>query len=343
MFVPHNRLTHDFQEVAAVERVVRSGHWATGPETQFFEAELAYFVGRRRCIAVGSGLAALRLALLTIGARSEDEIIIPAYGCVALANAVLACGAKPVTADVIPGAWTLDPASVANLVGKHTKGIVAVHTFGVAARIDELRRFGIPVIEDCAHGLSRDHMGTNADIAITSLYATKLLGAGEGGALLGNDDSVLDAAANMRDYTDQAPSAFRMNDKLTDLEAALARVQLAKLDTLIDQRRLHAQFYSQAFADLEDSDVISLPVDDDNRIWYRYAIQLRQHDVETVISRLRDQSIGAEQPVWPWEPTNGNLRHADQAYRTLLSIPLYPTLTGEERGSVVAAVRQVLE
>ena len=343
--VPHNRLTHGAEEVEAVTAVVDRGKWAAGPEAERLEAALAVVVGRRHAAVVGSGVGALRLALLALGVGVGDEVVVPAYCCVALANAVLACGAIPVTADVTPEAWVLDAASVAAVAGERTKAIIAVHTFGVPADIGALRAFGIPVIEDCAHGLGSAGMGHEADVAMTSFYATKLIGGGEGGAIMSDIEAVDGFVRGCRDYGDQAASAMRLNDKMSDLSASLARVQLGRLPEMVIRRAALAARYNKALAPLVNAGRLHLPPEKPGRIWYRYAVEVVEGAGKAWIDALRGRGIGTEFPVSDWRQPADGMRvqpapAADRAYERVVSLPLYPSLSEQEQTMVIDAVHE---
>lgn len=336
--IPHNRLTYGPEEADAVADVVRSGMWASGPEVAKLEGELASTAGRRGAAAVGSGLGALRLALRALGIGSGDKVVIPAYSCVALANAVLACGAEPLSGDVLAGDWTLDPASVASLDLQGVRAIVAVHTFGVPANIASLREMGIPVIEDCAHGPIATGTGADADVAMTSFYATKLIGAGEGGAVLSDRPEVLDYVRQARDYGDQPADGTRLNDKMSDLHAALGRCALRRLGQSVEARAVLAARYLELLLPLADKGVMALPQDAGDRVWYRFAVELNDRDADGFIAALAARGVRAEQPVWDWRERQAPGSVSDRAFERLVSLPLYPTLERSEQDTVVKAV-----
>ncbi len=346
MTVPHNRLTHGREEADAVRAVVESGHWAAGSETAALEADLARLTGRGEAVAVGSGFGALRLALMALGVGTGDEVVVPAYCCVALPNAVLALGAIPVAADVTPGTWCLDVAVAEKAVTSRTKAIIAVHSFGVAADMTSLKDVGPPIIEDCAHGLIEGGMGGQGDVTVTSFYATKLVAAGEGGAVLADDPAITAAVRAARDYGDQPASALRQNDKITDLCAALARVQLTRLPEMIERRAELARTYLKSFSALYEEGAFTLPQDIPGRVWYRFCLGVE--NAEEWVAELEREEVGADKPVWDWREEGGPARlgscpAVDAAYKSLLSLPLYPSLSAGEQKQVCAAVRGIAE
>ncbi len=340
--VPHNRLTHGAEEAAAVAAVVRSGRWAVGPETAKLEEEFARTAGVAAAVAVGSGLAGLRLALRALGVPAEAPVAVPTYACVALANATLAAGARPVPIEVEADSWTIAPAALraARAGGRDFAAALAVHTFGAKADVPGLAAGGLPVIEDCSHGFGRGDFGRLGRLAVVSLHATKLMGAGEGGVILTDDAACAAWLREERDYADRAPAAGRLNDKPTELMAALARCQLRRLPEMLAARDTLAARYAELLAPLAARGGLRLPAMPAGRVWYRYAV-LVPGAASDAVAALAADGVGAARPVEPWtEPGSGA---SAEAYRGLVSLPLYPTLTFAEQNRVVRALRRALE
>lgn len=346
--VPHNRLTFGEEEVQAVSTVIRSGYWAGGPVLKTLEDALCKCAGVSHAVGVSSGLSGLRLALQSMDVSEGDEVIVPAYSCVALANAPLALGATPVPADVRTDDWNLDPESVRSCVTKNTKAIIVVNMFGAPGPIEELRDLGIPIIEDCAHAFGADAvgspLGSRGDAAVLSFYATKLIGAGMGGAVLTNDDAIASTVRSYRGYNDEPMNQLRHNDTMTDSEAALTLCQLDRLQQMIEARKNIATRYDQAFKSLaEESGKFSLPSITADRIWYRYCVEMNSAKGEEVITALRQHGIHAERPVEDWREGDAQkLENASHAYEKLVSLPCYPTLTEEEQTLVCEAFKEVI-
>jgi methionyl-tRNA formyltransferase len=340
--VPHNRLTHGVEEEAAVAAVVRSGRWAVGPETGRLEEEFAGAAGVAAAVAVGSGLAGLRLALRALDLPAEAPVAVPAYACVALANAALAAGARPVPVDVAADTWTMAPDALgaARARGRRFAATLAVHTFGAAAEVRALAGSGVPVIEDCSHAFGRGEFGRQGRLAVLSLHATKLMGAGEGGVILTDDTALAAWLRAERDYADRAPAAGRLNDKPTEMMAALARCQLRRLPAMLAARDGLAARYAELLAPLAERGGLRLPAMQAGRVWYRYAV-LVPGEADAVVAAMAAEGVNAARPVEPWtEPGAGA---GATAYRGLVSLPLYPTLTWAEQNRVVRALRRVLE
>jgi dTDP-4-amino-4,6-dideoxygalactose transaminase len=232
---------------AAVDRVLRSGRFLLGPETEAFEAEFASFCGRRYAVAVASGTEALRLALRALGVGAGDEVLVPAFTAVPTAAAVCATGATPVFTDVERDTATLDPQRAAAGVTERTRAVIPVHLYGRPAEVPDL---GVLALEDAAqaHGALDPH--TRSGAAAYSFYPTKNLGGiGDGGAVVTDD---VDLAAQIRllrahGLTDgYEHTAVSGNSRLSELEAAALRVELQRLPEWNERRRVIAGAYRDA-------------------------------------------------------------------------------------------------
>jgi dTDP-4-amino-4,6-dideoxygalactose transaminase len=226
--------------------------------------------------------------------------------------------------------------------------VVAVNTFGAPADCAALRRLGLPVVEDCAHGfgLAVDGgvMGARGDLAVLSLHATKLIGAGEGGAILTDRPGPAAVTRAWRDYVNEGPDGTRLNDKLSDIHAAIALCQLDRLDAMLSARAARARAYHARLAAVAARDGrVRLPDPAAPRVWYRYAIEVTDRPAGEVVSALRRLGIGADRPVCDWRtPAAPPAPVADRAYAHVVSVPIYPTLTDEEQTRVCDAVESVL-
>jgi dTDP-4-amino-4,6-dideoxygalactose transaminase len=347
--VPHNRLTFGDAECNAILRTVRSGQWAQGPRVRELETVLASLSGAKHAVCVASGLSALRLALGALGLRSGEKVLLPAYSCVALANAVLSWGATPVPVDVDASGWNIDAEQCrSQLVSSQTRAVLAVNTFGLPAPVEDISSGDVTVIEDCAHAfglkVGTRALGARAQVGILSFYATKLIGGGEGGAVLTNSREISDFVRSARDYGDQPADAHRMNDKMNDLEASLVLAQLERLPAMIAAREVIALRYIDLLSASRFGGVFRLPPHTKQRVWYRFAVEMLTASAETVVTGLRNSDIHAACPLTDWRPTDGpTCPMADRAYRNLVSLPLYPALSPREQGAVVKAFIEVCE
>ncbi len=231
----------------AVDRVLRSGWFLLGPETEAFEAEFAAFCGRRHAVAVASGTEALRLVLRVMGVGAGDEVVVPALTAVPTAAAVCATGASPVFADVERDTAMLDDHLAAAAVGEQTRAVIPVHLYGRPAPVPDL---GVPVLEDAAqaHGALDPHAASTA--AAYSFYPTKNLGGiGDGGAVVTDDDELAAQVRLLRAHgltEGYEHTAVSGNSRLSEIEAAALRVGLQRLPAWNARRRTIAEAYREA-------------------------------------------------------------------------------------------------
>jgi len=345
--IPHNRLTFGDAECERLLQTVRSGRWAQGPRVQELEKALARLAGVEHAVCVASGLAALRLTLGALGVRAGDSVLVPAYSCVALANAALAWGANPVPVDVTATDWNIEPAQYRRQMEVfQPRAAMAVNTFGAPAPVNEISSSKVPLIEDCAHAFGArvdgQWLGSRTSVAITSFYATKLIGGGEGGAVLTNSQEIADFVRGARDYGDQPADAHRMNDKMNELEASLVLAQLERLPEMIAARDALAVRYLERLAESVLGSVFRLPTASSERVWYRFAVEMLSTPAERVIDDLQALGIQAAIPVTDWRVAGAPPGPvADRAYRSLVSLPLYPSLTENEQDAVIAAFLKI--
>jgi dTDP-4-amino-4,6-dideoxygalactose transaminase len=340
-FVPHNRLTFGDAECESVAQTIRSGHWAQGPRVQELELALRRMTGVDHAVCVSSGFSALRLSLGALGIQLADAVVIPAYCCVALANVALAWGATPVPADIEAVGWNGEPQAFRRAIADfRPRAVIAVNTFGVPFQIDDVLSTGVPVIEDCAHAFGfqagKKWLGSRAQIGVLSFYATKLIGGGEGGAILTNSRGIANYVKLARDYADQPAAAHRMNDKMNDLEASLVLMQLKRLPEFIAAREAIAVRYLEQLSGRWVDRLFRLPTSREPRIWYRFVVEMLVTPAEVVVAELQRAGIQAESPVDDWRPAGSREAPvADRAYRNLVSLPLYPTLSRNEQDFVL--------
>ncbi len=208
-FIPVSEPSITEREIQYVMDAVRSG-WVSslGEYIDKFEQKFAEFVGTRYAVAVCNGTVALHLALVSLGIKEGDEVIVPDLTFIATANAVVYAGAKPVFADIDPKIWCIDPEDVKKKITKRTKAIIPVHIYGHPADMDEInniaREYDLYVIEDAAEAHGAEYkgkkVGSLGDIGIFSFYGNKIITTGEGGMLTMNDEKLCERAKFLRDH-----------------------------------------------------------------------------------------------------------------------------------------------
>jgi len=345
-FIPHSRPALGEAEAKAVAEVVRGGWIAQGRQVAVFEQAMAKLTGQAQGVAVSSGTAALYLALMALRVGTDDEVVIPSYVCTALWHAVRLTGAKPVLVDIEPATYQPSPQAVPHALTSHTMAAIVPHMFGLPADIETLKSHGIPVIEDCALTLGVTVRGTpvggTGKLAICSFSATKLLTAGEGGMVLGRDESLMSHIRALRQYDQQDALDPAFNYKMTDMQAALGLCQVARLDSFLARRRAIAARYHEAVRQAGLTPPL-VPAGLEHG-YFRYVVRL-PHPVDPALDRARTLGIGCRRPVY--RPIHRYLNlssfpETDAAWERALSIPLYPALTDHEVDRVASALPAIL-
>lgn len=338
--IPHSRPTLGPEDCQALLEVIESGQLSQGPRVAAFEEAVASRLGRRGGVAVSSGTAALALALAALGIGPGDEVLLPAYACSALGDAVRFVGAAPVLADVGPD-LALAPDQAARRLCKRTRAVVVVHPFGHPVDVEPFLAMGPAVIEDSAQALGavRDGVpaGGRGAAAVCSFYATKPVAVGEGGMILADDDAVLQAS---REFRRGGGRGKGFNFKLSDLAAALGLAQLGRLDAFVARRRHIARRYDAAFARVP---LRTPPADAAAEASYaRYVV--RAPDAARFVERLARSGVEAKPPVG--DPLFLSYEvvypEAIRAFAECASLPIYPSLTEAELDRVVESVLQAV-
>src|SRR5437867_5412164 len=282
---------------------------------------------------------------LPIYVGPDAEVVVPTYACDALHHAVTRCGATPVLADADPETLGPSPKDVARRLTRRARAVVIVHPFGLAVDLDPFLALGVPVVEDCAQAIGARvagrPVGSRGALAACSFYATKLLTTGEGGAVAGTAPRVA-RVRDARDYDEREDLVPRFNSKLTDVQAALGRSQLGRLDTFIARRRAIAARYRARLASLAGC----RPPDDagERHVFHRFVVTL-ERPVGPLLERLARGGIAVRRPVF--RPIHhalglGGYPEADRLWTHCLSLPCYPSLTDAEVDAVGAALAEAL-
>jgi perosamine synthetase len=354
--IPAARPLIGAEEREAVDRVLRSGMIAQGPEVQGFEAEFAELVDGRHCVAVNSGTSALHLGLLAAGIRAGDEVIVPSFSFAATANAVCLAGAEPVFVDIDPASFCIDPDAVAAAVTPRTTAVMPVHLYGHPADMRALQaiadRHGLALVEDAAqaHGARLDGrpVGSFGAVAAFSFYPTKNMTTGEGGMIVTGDERVARQARLLRNQGMEQRyrnEVIGFNTRMTDIAAAIGRVQLTKLAAWTERRRGVAAQLDAALGALEG--LVVPPVDSDAfHVYHQYTIRVRS-DRDGFRQRLSDAGVGSgvyyptpihELPSFGLEL---ELPETSRAAAEVVSLPVHPALSDEDVDAIALAVREV--
>ena len=344
--IPHSRPALGPEEEAAACRVVRSGYLAQGSEVAALEAELGATLGVEHVVAVSSGSAALHLSLLALGIQPADRVAMPSYVCSALLHAVQHIKARPLLVDIDPDTLNIAPDDLARHRNLEIRAAFVPHMFGKAADLQSLLDLDIPIIEDCAMSLGAIYkgrkLGSLGRLSIFSFYATKVLCAGEGGAVATSSPEMAAQVRDLRDYDGRTDAQPRYNYKLTDLQAAIARVQLQKLHTLIARRRELGARYDRELSRTG----AHLPGFEPGDYPFRYVV-LHPDGAADLIPRFEAAGVAARRPVFCpihrcLNLSDSDFPHTSDAYRRALSLPLYPDLSEPEVARVLQTAREVL-
>ncbi len=343
--IPHSRPLISDSDLNAVISVLKAGQLSQGPIVQEFEQKLASFIGKKKALAVSSGSAALHLALLALGIKKDDEVIIPSFVCSAVLNSINYTGATAVLVDIDPLTFNVSVEAAKRAITRKTKAIIVPHMFGCPAEIDKLSELGIPVIEDCAQSVGANFKGKRVGsfglLSVFSFYATKVMATAEGGMVLSDSEDLMSRIKDLREYDHKDDYIMRYNYKMTDIQAALGLSQLSFLEKLIDRRREIAARYFQEFKNCD----FTLPVwkEGKDHIYYRFVIKTKE-DSSEYIEKFHQKKVMCRRPVYIPLHVYLNLSgfpHTQEAWHKTISIPLYPSLREDEIERIVATVKEV--
>ena len=375
-FLPYGRQWIDEQDVAAVTKVLQSDFLTTGPETEAFENELASTCGAKFAIAVANGTAALHCAYAAAGVEPGVEVVTTPLTFSATSNTVLALGGRPVFADVDEENLCLDPGKAERALTAATKVVTPMDFAGHPADLDRFmdiaERRGLLIVEDAAHAIGARHrgqpVGSRAHLTIFSFHPVKTITTGEGGAVTTNDPVL---AQRVRDFRNhglvrqasrlEIPSppgwyyeiqSLGLNYRITDIQCALGRSQLRKLERFVQRRREIVRRYREALTDVAE---IKVPTQASwaEPAWHLFAIRVRAGRAarDALHAGLRDRGIGTQVhyiaantfPLYrklgyTSSPTPVAARASDE----LLSLPLFPAMSDEDVDRVVSSLKVVI-
>ena len=366
------------KDIEAVREVLEGPFITCGPKVKEAEERLASYTGAKHAVVVNSGTSALHCACIAAGIKEGEEVITTPITFAASANCVLYCGAKPVFADINPETYNIDPASIRAHITDRTKAVIAVDFTGQVVQADEIRaicdEFGLVFIEDAAHSIGSSYngkmVGNIADMTCFSFHPVKTVTAGEGGAILTNNDEYYKklvlahthGITHDEDEMEGAPHegpwyyeqiSLGYNYRMTDFQAALLISQLDRIDEFVARRKKIVAAYDEAFKDVPGIIVQkNIPESDTSRHLYIIRLDL---DKLTCTRREFFDAMSAENvqcqvhyvPVY-WFPhyrhlgyEKGLCPNAEEVYKGIMSIPLYPAMTDKDIEDTIAAVKKL--
>lgn len=368
----------DDDDVRAVTEVLKSPFITQGPEVEKLERALCDYTGAKYAVCIANGTAALYVACVAAGIGAGDEVITTPMTFAASANCALYCGAKVVFADINPDTYNIDPKRIREKITDKTKAIVAVDFTGQVVEVDEIRKiceeYNLVFIEDAAHSIGSKYngklVGSLADLTTFSFHPVKTITGGEGGAILTDneeyykklllyrshgitkDPDMMEQPTGEAWYYEQLGLGY--NFRLTDIQAALIRSQLSKIDQFATRRKEIVKRYNDAFQDMEGI-IVQKEIEQSDSCRHLYIIQLALDKLSCTRKEFFD-ALSAEnvQPQVHYIPVyyfpyyqklgyqKGICPNAEKVYEGIMSIPLYPAMTDQDVEDVIRAVRKVL-
>ncbi|MEV6107248.1 DegT/DnrJ/EryC1/StrS family aminotransferase [Streptomyces sp. NPDC051940] len=356
--IPAARPVIGEEEIEAAVRVLRSGRVVQGPEVAAFEEEFSELVAGRHCVAVNSGTSALQLTLMALGIGPGDEVIVPSFSFAASANSVRLVGAEAVFVDIEDGSFCVDPAAVEAAITPRTAAIMPVHLYGHPAAMDRIMeiagRHQLAVVEDAAqaHGaaLGGTPVGAFGTAGCFSFYPTKNMHSLEGGMITTADAEIARTLRLLRNqgmeqrYANEIVGA---NMRLTDVAAAIGRVQLGRLPAWTEQRRANAAYLDEHIT----AGAVTPPVAEGARhVYHQYTVRITG-DRDTAQERLTAAGVGNAvyyptpihrlKPYWEPDQKAGrtwDLPRTERAAAEVVSLPVHPSLEAADLERIAAAV-----
>ncbi|MFH2062414.1 MAG: DegT/DnrJ/EryC1/StrS family aminotransferase [Candidatus Beckwithbacteria bacterium] len=359
-----NKLSDKFQlgppyitkdELEAVNKVLTSGQLSLGKETDKFEKEITEFVGAKYAVACSSGTTALHLSVIASGIKSGDEVITTPLSFVASTNCFLYEGAIPKFVDIDPETLNIDVSKIEAAVTKKTKAIVGVDIFGRAAEWREILRIAkkhdLKVIEDAAEALGAKYrgkkLGSHGHLTVFAFYPNKQMTVGEGGVVTTNNKQIyhlikgLSNQGRGRDMQWLKHEYLGFNYRMTEIQAAIGRVQLKKLDRFLKNRKQVASWYEQRLNQIEGVQLLKQDDEDHQRSWFVYLIKLdKSINRDKVIKKLKAKGIPSKAylPAIHLQPymkkygyKQGDFPICEAVSNSTLALPFY---TGMEESTV---------
>ncbi len=351
--IQHNKPYFDQSDQDAIVAALKTGYVAQGHEADMLEQELSTYTKIPYATLVNSGTTAIYLALYALNVGKGGEVILPTYVCSALLNAIYMIGATPVLVDVKEQDFNIDWNKVAERITEKTQAIIVPHVHGVPAFVPGECFEGIPIIEDCATALGTkiicengesNHVGRIAKISVLSFYASKFCAMGYGGFVMTRDKSLNQKTKEYREFDCVEEYQPRFNFQVSDLNAALGRSQLKKVDVFLERRKKIAALYDEVFN--SKGIVKQSPLFDCQYNNYRYIIRLKQENIKLLSSYLYQKGIKTIIPIETYELLHNYLGQEPQGFpvaehiaQSTLSLPIYPAMADNEVEQVVSAIK----
>jgi len=363
--IPISAVALGEDEERLVVEVLRSGQLAQGPMVARLEHEFAAYCGTRHAVAVANGTLALVAALRVLGVGPGDDVVTSAFTFVATLNAILECGARAHFADIDPSTFNVDADALAEVCTDRTRVVMPVHLYGQPAdmgAVDAIaQRVGAAMVEDAAQAHGADIGGQRVGsfgVGIFSFYATKNITTGEGGIVTTDDDDLADRLRLLRNHGMRARYEYESvgtNFRLTDLQAAIALPQLARLDATIAQRQANAQRLNAGLCDIAGL-VTPVVAPDRRHVFHQYTIRVTEDaavDRDALAAQLASRGVQSgiyyprvvfDYACYRTHPNvvAGDVPAARATAAEVLSLPVHPNCSASDLDHIVDAVRSAL-
>ena len=373
--IPINRPWIDNEEKQEIIKVIDENALTSaardgGKRVQDFESSLRRFLNVKHVVAVNSGTAALHAALLALDIKTDDEVLLPSFTFVATANAVVASGAKPVFVDINTKDYTIDLHDLKKKISRKSKAIIPVHLYGHPADLTELNEIAnqhsLYIIEDACQSLGSTYKnkqtGTFGKMGCFSMYASKVLTSGEGGAIVTNEDKIADTLKMIRNHgmvEGYDTRVLGLNYRLPELSAAIAKIQMKKLKTILDLRRRNSLLLSNLLETIIKKYNIHIPQEDKIKKfnWYLYTLAfngsnnlpLRDHIKKKLIENGIGVAVYYDPPVHKtpfyqkFSSLNDDLQNTNWSSEHVLSFPVHPGVSEIDIQNIVNVLEKELQ
>jgi perosamine synthetase len=336
-----------------------------GKRVRDFESQMKSYLKVKHVVSVNSGTAALHATLLAGGIKQGDEVLIPSFTFVATANAVVAAGGRPVFVDIKKDDYTIDVSDLKKKITKKSRVVIPVHLYGHPSDMDEIGeladKHGLNVVEDACQSLGstykKKQTGTFGVMGCFSMYASKVLTAGEGGAVATDSDELADRLKMIRNHgmvEGYDTRVLGLNLRLPELSAAVAKVQMQKLDRMLQLRRRNADMLSKLLFPSAKKHGVKIPEEtaDKKFNWYLYTVAFQNSSRDKIKEMLVKDNVGAtvyyslpahRTPYYMQVAPGASLPATDWCADHVLSLPAHPHVSEADVDHIANSLKAALE
>lgn len=357
-------------EIEAVSAILRTPRLSMGPKLEEFERAMARYVGTSHAIAVNSGTSGLHLCIRALGISEGDEVIVPSFAFIAVANAVRYERAVPVFVDIDPQTLNLDPQRIEEAITPRTRAIVLVHTFGCPAALSEIleiaRRHHLFVIEDACEAIGAKYdgrkVGSFGDAGVFGFYPNKQITTGEGGVIVTNDPRISALARKLRNQGRSDSNDWLQHEELgynyriSEINCALGIEQLKRLDTILERREAIAREYQRRLETRPDLELPAIHLPNRRVSWFVYVLRLNERVAvshrDRIVQEMAARGIACGryfapihlQPAYRSEHHHRsmNLAQTESIAARTLALPFFNRITDEQIEEVCQTLGEVL-